>query len=105
MEQDYHYIPELAIPQKQEELVEDFDYMDEAEDIVDTAFGDDLKRMDISLHRELKHMLGCKCLACTARFQEHVQELYDQTRIPDELTGEPTHSILHQYILKQYGNL
>ncbi|MCR4345248.1 MAG: hypothetical protein NUV44_10860 [Candidatus Scalindua sp.] len=103
-ENEYHYIP-LVIPQKQEELVEDFDYMDEATDIVTEAFGDDLKRMDDVLRTELSHMLGCACLACQSMLTQHVQELYEQTRIPDEDTGEPIHSLLHQYILKQYGKL
>ena len=102
MTESYGYLP-LHIPEVHEELVEDYDIQDEATDIVNFEFGDDLKRMDAYLRYELAHMLGCHCLGCISSFTEHVQELYNQTRIPNEDTGGMEQSVLQQYIHLQYG--
>lgn len=62
------------IPQKQTELVEEFDAMDEAELIVEQGFGYDYIKDLTRLNQERIHAEGCGCGQCRRNYEAHVMD-------------------------------
>ena len=82
MSEEYHYVPqevytpiERQITTKKDELVEDFDVLDEAAFIVNTAFGNDYEHDIEVLNKERLHAEGCGCGKCESNYQERIVQV------------------------------